>query len=369
MKKLENRKCIGCGAVLQTEYKDKPGYVPEIKNGVYCKRCFRLNHYNEMPKILANPEDYEACLEGCLKKNGLIVLIVDLFDFSGTFVPEIINHLRGRDVLLVANKVDLLPRSVNLERVVEWLSNMVNRVFFRVDGIHIVSSKKGYYIDELMNTIDLARKGRDVYFVGCANVGKSSLINALLKRFTSRTDDLISTSEIPGTTLDTINISFFEDGKYFIDTPGLINNNNILTKLLPVSYKKILPTKEIKAINYQILPENSIFISGLAIFDLISGENVTMTCYFSDRLLVHRTKTAKRDDLIKNHLGDMLNPPTKDEIDKVGYESKIYEITTEQKKDIVISGLGFVSINKPCKVRVSVLKGTDVVLRNAIIGK
>lgn len=35
-----------------------------------------------------------------------------------------------------------------------------------------------------MNTIDYLRKGRDVYFMGCANVGKSSLINALLKRFT-----------------------------------------------------------------------------------------------------------------------------------------------------------------------------------------
>lgn len=367
---MQNKKCVGCGALLQTEYKDKAGYVPNITNDLnkpcYCKRCFRLNNYNEMPKILANPSDYMNVLNGCLKKNGLVVLIVDLFDFTGTFIPGIINHLRDKDVILVANKLDLLPRSVNVGKIVDWLCYMVNRMFFRVDAIHIVSSKKGYYLDELMNTIDIARKGRDVYFVGCANVGKSSLINGLLKRFTTRTDDLISTSEIPGTTLDTINIPFFEDNKAFIDTPGLINENNIFSKILPVSYKKILPKNEIKPITYQIKEGNCVYIGGMAIFDLISGSDVSMTCYFSNNLVVHRSKSNKIDEFLDLHLGQLLNPPSLEEKDTIEYDNK--EFKCEAKKDIVVSGLGFVTVNKPCTIKVKVIKGTDVFIRNAIIG-
>ncbi|MGM9971907.1 MAG: ribosome biogenesis GTPase YqeH [Anaeroplasmataceae bacterium] len=371
MKKLQAKKCIGCGAILQTEYKDKAGYVPSLNidslKNIYCKRCFRLNHYNEMPKILADPKDYLNVLNGCLKKNGLIVLIVDLFDFTGTFIPDIINHLRDKEVILVANKLDLLPKSTNVAKIVDWLSYMVNRIFFRVDAIHVVSSKKGYYLDELMNTIDFLRKGRDVYFVGCANVGKSSLINGLLKRFTTRCDDLISTSEIPGTTLDTINIPFFEDNKAFIDTPGLINVNNIFSKILPVSYKKILPKNEIKPITYQLKFGNCIYVSGLAVFDLLSGDNVSFTCYFSNELLLHRSKSEKIDEFLNTHLGKMLNPPSLEEVN-LEYEDIEFEIGNK-KKDIVISGLGFICINKPCRIRVKVIKDTDVFLRNAIIGE
>ncbi len=367
---MQVKKCVGCGAVLQTEYKDSIGYVPSISNDInkpcYCKRCFRLNHYNEMPKILANPEDYLNVLNGCLKKNGLVVLIVDLFDFTGTFIPNIIDHLRNKNVILVANKLDLLPKSVNVGKIVDWLSYMVNRMFFRVDAIHVVSSKKGYYLDELMNTIDIARKGRDVYFVGCANVGKSSLINGLLKRFTTRTDDLISTSEIPGTTLDTINIPFFEDNKAFIDTPGLINVNNIFSKILPASYKKILPKNEIKPITYQIKEGNCVYVSGLAIFDLVSGSDVSMTCYFSNDLLIHRSKSDKMEEFLDKHLGELLNPPTLDEKDLLEYEEKTFNVS--QKKDIVISGLGFITVNKDCVIKVKLIKNTDVFIRNAIIG-
>lgn len=366
--KKSNVFCIGCGATLQSEFEDKAGYVTEIKDGIYCKRCFRLMHYNEMPKILANPKDYENVLNGCLKKNGVYVLIVDLFDFTGTFIPAIIDKLRGKEVIVVANKFDLLPKSTKVEKIVDWLSYMTNRMFFRCDAIHVVSSKKGYYLDDLMNTIDFIRKGRDVYFVGCANVGKSSLINALLKRFTPKTKDVISTSEIPGTTLDCINIPFFEDNKAFIDTPGLINEGNILSKILPSSYKKIVPQKEIKPITYQIEEGNCVFISGLAVFEVLKASNLSITCYFSDKLLVHRTKASRIDDLLANHLGEMLNPPTKDETLNIVYEDKIFEIKGENKKDIVISGLGFVSFNKECKIKVKIIKDTDVFIRNAIIG-
>ena len=54
MAETEILKCIGCGAPLQSEDSDAPGYVPEsslYKEDVICKRCFRLKNYNEVHKF------------------------------------------------------------------------------------------------------------------------------------------------------------------------------------------------------------------------------------------------------------------------------------------------------------------------------
>lgn len=362
--------CQGCGAPLQEEDHNKRGFIPKIDPAVdklYCKRCFRLNNYNELPKILATNKEYEAVVDDLLTKNGLIVLIVDLFDFTGTFIPKILDKLRNKNVILVANKLDLLPKSVKIEHIVDWLSYMVNRMFFRADAIHVVSSKKGYYLDDLMNTIDYLRKGRDVYFMGCANVGKSSLINALLKRFTKSEKDLISTSPVPGTTLNSIKIPFFIDNKAFIDTPGLINENNILSKILPASYDKIMPNTEIKPQTFQIKPGNTIFFGALAQITLLEGEGVSFTCYFSSNVAIHRRKAEGSLEFLNKHGGEILTPPTRDEFLSLEYEEKTFEASTNKKEDIVISGLGFVAINKKAKVLVKIIKKTDVFKRAAII--
>ncbi len=362
-----NKKCVGCGSVLQNEYIDKKGFVKNLDND-YCLRCYRLMHYNEMPKILAKNEEYDNILTGALKKNALVVLVVDVFDFSATFIPKIIDYLRDKNVIVVANKYDLLPKSTNVYKIVDFILKESQKQFFKILAAHVVSSKKGYFLDDLMNTIDLFRNDRDVYFVGCANVGKSSLINALLKRFSARTTDLISTSNIPGTTLDLINIPFFNDNKAFIDTPGLINEGNILNKLMPKSYSMIVPTKEIKPINYQIFEDNKLFISGLIALDIKGVKDLSVTCYFSDKLLLHRTKSKSIEEFMEKHLGEMLNPPSKEEIKNIKYVCKEYKISKE-KNELYISGLGFISFNKSTTIKVLMLEGIDVVLRNGIIGR
>lgn len=362
--------CQGCGAPLQEDDPNKRGFIPKIdltKDKLYCKRCFRLNNYNELPKILATNKEYEAVVDDLLTKKGLIVLIVDLFDFTGTFIPKILDRLRDKNVILVANKLDLLPKSVKVEHIVDWLSYMVNRMFFRVDAIHVVSSKKGYYLDDLMNTIDYLRNGRDVYFMGCANVGKSSLINALLKRFTKSETDLISTSPVPGTTLNSIKIPFFIDNKAFIDTPGLINENNILNKIMPESYDKILPNAEIKPQTFQLKPGNTIFMGALAQITLLEGDGVSLTCYFSSNIVIHRRKAEGSLEFLNKHGGEILTPPTREEFLTIEYDEKAFDVSKNKKEDIVISGLGFVAINKPAKILIKTIKKTDVFKRAAII--
>ena len=58
---------------------------------------------------------------------------------------------------------------------------------------------------------------------------------------------------------------------------------------------------------------------------------------------------------------------TRDEFLSLEYEEKTFEASTNKKEDIVISGLGFVAINKKAKVLVKIIKKTDVFKRAAII--
>ena len=364
------RRCKGCGAILQTEDEDKQGFINEIKdNSNYCKRCFRLMHYNELPKIVASNKDYEIVIDDAVKQNGLMVFIVDVFAFKATFNPKMIEKLRNKNVILVVNKYDLFPKSTNIDGIVSWISKQCENIHFKVDAISVVSSSKGYYIDELMNLIDLLRRGRDVYFVGCANVGKSSLINALLKRNTSITKDVISTSVIPGTTLNKITIPFFEDGKTFIDTPGLINEHDILNNLMPTSYNKIIPNKELRPKTYQITKGNTILIAGLARIDFIECDKISVILYTSDDLYIQRSKTENVERVLNNELGKLLNPPTEGEKDKIKYKTEEFKLNQFEKTNIWFSGFGFISIIGKAKLDVTTISGTEVFETDGIIRK
>ncbi len=362
-----NKKCVGCGAVLQTQDEKKAGFVPTLSEDMkICRRCFRLMHYNELPKIVASNKEYENVIDSVVSKKALMVFIVDIFAFKSTFHPMMLSRLKDKDVILVANKLDLLPKSANLNKVVEWISKECQRAQLNPLAIGIASAKNGSFMDELIGTIDLARRGRDVYFVGCANVGKSSIINALLKRTTSRTEDLIATSIIPGTTLNQIKIPYYEDNGALIDTPGLINEADILNQLLPVSYRSIVPKTELKPVTYQITDENSIFIGGLAVLSFKTKEKLSVTVYTSSTLYLHRTKTSNVQKLFETQLGRLLTPPTLEEASSMEYQTQ--ELDIHGKKDIWFSGFGFVQISGVAKVRIQWIKNTEVYITNAILG-
>lgn len=362
-----SRKCIGCGAVLQSANENKPGFVPELsENMKICRRCFRMMHYNELPKIVASNKEYEQVIDEVVKKKALMVFIVDIFSFKSTFHPMMIERLKKKDVILVANKLDLLPKSSNLLKVVEWISKECQRSEFHPLAIGIASAKNGEYMDDLISTIDLARKQRDVYFVGCANVGKSSIINALLKRTTSRTSDVIATSVIPGTTLNSIKIPYFEDNCFLIDTPGLINEKDTLNQLLPISYKTIVPNQELKPVTYQILNHNSICLGGLAFLSFTTKQKISVTIYASNTLYLHRTKTENLKNLVSKHLGKLLTPPTTEELNKIQYDTLSFQING--KKDIWFAGFGFIQIYGSAQVDICYIKDTEVYLTDAILG-
>ncbi len=172
--------------------------------------------------FLEDPEfrdQVQAQVEKAIEEADLIVFVVDARVGSTAQEEEIARALRRarKEVILVANKVDHFK---NRQIVYDFLSLGMGEPV-------PVSALHGLNIDELLDRIgaalpqdfpDVAEgQGVRVAVVGRPNVGKSSLVNTLIK------EDRIIVSEVPGTTRDAIDTFLKKDDKtyIFVDTSGI----------------------------------------------------------------------------------------------------------------------------------------------------
>lgn len=361
-------KCIGCGAPLQSEDKNAPGYVPEhnlFREDVICRRCFRLKNYNEVQDVGMNSEDFLNLLTGLSDRQGIIVNVVDIFDFEGSFINALKRIVGNKKVILVANKLDLLPKQINQRRVKEWLKKTAKKYGLEAEEVVLISAEKGWNIEELLESINSHRENKDVYIVGTTNVGKSTLINKLIELSVGE-KDVVTTSRFPGTTLDMIDIPL-DEKTFMYDTPGIIQEHQMTHLVNGNELKTIIPKKEIKQRVYQLNENQTLFFGGLARIDYISGGRRSLVCFFSNELNIHRTKTEKANDLWKTQLGELLTPPKDVSNFKLEDIKAVRLETGKEKKDVMISGLGFITIGPGAKVIVRVPKNIDVILRSSIL--
>ncbi|REJ28227.1 MAG: ribosome biogenesis GTPase YqeH [Caldibacillus debilis] len=361
--------CEGCGAPLQSEDPSRAGYLPEsaLAGGKrICQRCFRLKHYNENTDVPLDDGRFLKMLHEIGQKKALFVKIVDIFDFNGSWLPGIHRFAGRNPVLLIGNKADLLPKSVNKDRVVQWMRSEAKHLGLKPVDILLISAEKGYRIREAIEMIDYYRNGGDVYVIGCTNVGKSTFINRLVKEIRDE-DTGITTSFYPGTTLNIIEVPL-EDGKTLYDTPGIINHHQMAHYVGKRDLKIITPKKEIKPKIYQLNDGQTLFFGGLARLDFLKGERTPFTCYLSNDLLVHRTKLERADELYENQRGKLLSPPGEEDLDRFPpFYRQEFSIKRE-KTDIVFSGLGWVTVNRPNVVVAAYApKGVHVFIRKSII--
>ena len=94
----------------------------------------------------------------------------------------------------------------------QWMKERAHEAGLRPVDVLLTSAKKPGETEALLQAIETYREGRDVYVVGVTNVGKSTLINQIIKQ-TAGINELITTSRFPGTTLDKIEIPL-DDGHF-----------------------------------------------------------------------------------------------------------------------------------------------------------
>ncbi|RXZ77310.1 ribosome biogenesis GTPase YqeH [Paenibacillaceae bacterium] len=363
--------CAGCGAKLQTESSALPGYLPATakpRDPSICQRCFRIKNYNDVSEVTIDQNEFLRLLGGISATNSLVVHIVDLFDFEGSLISGLQRFVGNNPVLLVVNKVDLLPKVTNLNRLRNWVQKQAKQEGLRTVDIVLCSALRSTGFDHVIEALDRYRKGRDVYVVGATNVGKSTLINRLIRDYSDLGNEL-TTSRYPGTTLSAVHIPL-DDGKSIIDTPGIVYPSR-LTELVPGKVlQALLPEQTLKPLVYQLNEQQTLFFGALARFDFKEGERQSFTVYIAGGIKPHRTKLERADELYANHRGTLLTPPTAEEVNELpAWTRHSLRIPRGGGQDIFISGLGWIQANGTSGALVDVYapKGVKVLLRESLI--
>ena len=241
--------------------------------------------------------------------------------------------------ILVLNKRDLLPLSVKDEKIIEYLKKQN----LGYEDIVVVSSEKNSNMDTLLNKINKFKRSNNVYVIGYTNAGKSSLITKFIKDYGDG-DTRLTVAPMPSTTLDKI-IILVNDDLTLIDTPGIVDNDNMINFVDRKMYKKLNSKKEIKPKTYQLSKNESLVVGDLLRINYVEGDRNSFTFYIPNEIKIRRCR-SKSDTLKKLAVREI----------EVGY----YE-------DLVIRGLGFIKIVAGCKIELYINKDVLVFTRRNMI--
>ena len=334
-----DKKCAGCGVLLQDQNILQEGYTTSLDNDI-CQRCFKMKNYGEYQVVTKSNEEYLKILKDVSRTNDLVLYVTDLLNLERDI--EKIREVITNKMILVLNKMDVLPKSVKEHKLIDYLKS--KDISF--EEVIVISVNKNYNIDYLLSKIQEHQTSYNVYVVGHTNAGKSSLINKLIKNYSDNDSRELTMSPLPSTTLNTVKI---EINKYLtlIDTPGLVDTGSILNYVDEKMVKKISPKKEIKPRTYQLRKNQSIIIEDFVRIDYVEGEKNSFTLFISNDLKVKRLLNLFNNDTLKDK-------------NKETYNLKYDE-------DIVINGLGFIKVVNKGTVDLYIDKNVDTFTRKSLI--
>ena len=351
------KQCKGCGAYLQTESKDLPGYTPK-EDAEYCQRCFRIQHYDDVTVSYRTKMDTTQILKTIQDMDALVLWVVDLFDFEASMIEGMNRHLVDKDIVMVVTKRDLLPETLSEQKLTNFIFSRLKEYGIVVKGIVVTGRQGRDGIRELIEAIQLYAQNKEIVVMGAANVGKSSILNTLL-----RLDKGLTMSRYPGTTLGFTKLEWNDYTIY--DSPGIHKYDSAIFLLEDHELKYVIPNALIRPTVYQIRGNQSLALGGLMRVDVVNArDNASMTVYASRRLPLHRGKVENADELWVQHYDELLSPT----IDR--YESFVKERVYKKEAaiDICLYGVGWVCIKGNCDyIDIRYPKGCKVKVRKAML--
>eukprot|EP00892_Ulva_mutabilis_P003852 jgi/Ulvmu1/1839/UM119_0058.1 len=362
--------CYGCGVQLQFQDPAHPGFVDEgeytkkqkhkQQHTILCARCQALTHGKMVPAVIDFSQQQERLLDRSSKSvdtssssrdedseefifkgeplitpqqlreqlkvirtsKSMCVMVMDILDTSGSFLSRIRSLIGSNPVIVVATKVDLLPKGTDTAQVWRWLEEFISFKKLNCLGVHLVSNKTGEGFDQACASILSQRLGRDVYIVGAANVGKSAFVRRMLKEManmTSRHFDSRATqvgrrlpveSAMPGTTLGFVRLGAFSSGGTLYDTPGLHLHHRCLHILTPPELKAIHPKRKLRpyvAASPEVVaeqhasaePSATYFWGAVLRIDLLEAPPDTMLVFFgTGAMQVYACRLVQDDEVL-----------------------------------------------------------------------
>ncbi len=305
-----DKKCIGCGLILQNSNKNEKGYTPNIDKE-YCMRCFRLKNYGE--KNIDEKINMEDIFNKVNKGKGVAFFFVDYLNINN-YTINLFKKIYLKKVLVIS-KIDILRKDMKFNKIKKWLEDVYNIN----DDILFLSTKTGYGVNSILNYLDNININM-AYIMGITNAGKSTFINKLLALHNINKEILVS--DKPNTTLDFIPIHI--DNYKIYDTPGL---------LIPNMNLKLLK-KEIKPITFNLKKITTLMFLDYKITFL---NPTSITCYFN--------------------INDI----------KRGYKEIVGEkMEVGSNIDVVIPGVGFINVKEAGEL---IINNRNIEVRDSISGE
>lgn len=339
------KKCYKCGALLQTSEPNEIGYiskqiVEKYPNGLLvCNDCYKKAKEEKTTDVVIDPEYYNI-VDEIVSKRPLIVYVVDLFSFEGSFIDDINIQLKDCDVLAIGNKRDLLPANANDQELIKYVEERLKLSNLNVVDVVLTSSTKKYNIDIMTKKIAQYSQNRDVYFVGASVSGKSLLIQEFLKEFTNNTNKPIITHTFKGTSLRGFKIPL-DKKTYIYETPGFPINNSMLSILDLLEGRKLIPEHALSPKLFKINQGHSIILGGLALIELLVGIEQQVEVYVNTEIDVKVSRNGESSfaDAIKHKI---LRPNSKSLNSFADFDVYDFKILEDEERDIGILGLGWI---------------------------
>ncbi|XP_070539945.1 nitric oxide-associated protein 1-like [Ptychodera flava] len=127
-----------------------------------------------------------------------------------------------------------------------------------------------------------------------------------------------------------------KQARWFFDTPGVVSENQILTKLTTEELKYVIPSQVLLPQTIRIRPSQVMFLAGLGRLDYIKGDNpIMLTVFASHRLPVHVFEMDQANDIYAKHAGkDLFKVP-------IGGRERLLTFPALVPKDMTVDGTGW----------------------------
>ena len=362
-------RCYHCGAILQSEDKNEKGYVvPESLHRatpiqiMYCDNCFEtMKEFNNSELEQRVDKEVLKILDDALATDAYILWVVDLFSFNGTLNKEIADKVKKLNLTVLGTKRDLFPANVKDESLIEYLRERFEDYGIKPKTIRLVSTSatNKENAKELINAMNVARKGHDVYMIGNLTSGKTSIINKAMKGYENKTSRQIKTVTYPGTNVNVLEIPLSRSS-FFYELPGISQTTSATGKLEKDVIRQLTPRKAVKIVTRSLNAGEALVVGSLAAFEVIKGKATNYRFYSAEAVETKKIHNKKLDDFIKeNNIRRSVRPVSERLISFLDYDMFEYAMEKDNKwHDIAIEGLGWLSfIAQGQMIRVRLPKG------------
>src|SRR5690554_5615127 len=300
----ENKYCLGCGAIKQTNDEKTVGYVKDFSH-LYCLECYSLKNYGKTSNHF-NPNRYLD-----IKPNSLVLIFQSIMQLDLLFSQPIERIQPNARYIYVINQMDLLPPETNLDKLYQKIKMV-------------------------------AYKQKNIYLFGYQNSGKTTILKAL-------TDNKTALNINKAGLTQNVITDLLKD-KVIHDMPGNYVKGYLADFFEYEDYKNLLPKKTIKPLVYHLTNKQKFILNDF--IEIKANSDVTTLVFY-----INKYNKINRFNL-KNKDANLT--------DNFTYQIKTFKIPNK-KMHITIADLGFILLDANTTIEIKHPKGMHITIMESLI--